>query len=141
MAVATYNPKKVLLSWGPILFEGYADGSMIEAVRNNQAVNLAIGSTGDGCRAISNDKSGTVTVNLLQSSLTNGLLNAQAIIDEESGDAVYPLFLKDLSGLDAVVAESAWIQKNADATYARETENRTWILETDSLNILVAGIP
>jgi len=141
MAVATYNPKKVLLSWGPVLFEGYADGSMIEATRNNQAVNLAIGSTGAGCRAISNDKSGTVTVNLLQSSLTNGLLNAQAIIDEASGDAVYPLFLKDLSGLDAVVAESAWIQKNADATYERETANRTWIFETDALIVFVGGIP
>ena len=136
-----HNPKKVLLSWGPILVSGYADGTFIEAARNNQSVNLAVGSTGAGCRAISNDKSGIVTVTLLQSAIINALLSASARLDEEAGSEVWPLLCKDLSGLDVIKAQSAWIQKPADGTYARETENRVWILETDVLDIFVAGIP
>jgi len=138
---ATYNPKKVIVAWGPIIMEGFADGTFIEAARNNPSVNLAVGSTGDACRAISNDKSGTVTVTLLQSSLTNALLTAQSLLDEQSGDGVLPLLIKDLSGVDLVKAESAWLQQPANATYARETENREWVLETDNLLILTGGIP
>lgn len=139
--VDTYNPKKVLMTWGEVLFTGFADGTMIEAARNNQSVNLAIGSTGDGARAISNDHSGIVTATLLQTAIINGLLSAALILDEETGDGVKPLQIKTIGGLDVIFAESAWIQKPASATYAREIESREWVFETDNLNIFMGGIP
>jgi hypothetical protein len=60
----TYDPKKVLVTWGEVLFSGFADGTFIAAARNNQGVNLVVGSAGDSARAISNDRSGTVTLTL-----------------------------------------------------------------------------
>jgi hypothetical protein len=142
MAVKSYNPKKVLVSWGEVLFSGFADGEFINAARNNQSVNLAVGSTGAGARAISNDKSGTITVTLLQSSLTNAQLSAAAIADEAGLDGgVKPFLIKDLSGVDLVKAETAWLQQPAAAPYAREISNREWVFETDALEILVGGIP
>lgn len=138
---ATYNPKKVLVSFGPILISGYADGVFIEAARNNQSVNLAVGSTGAGARAISNDKSGTVTITLLQSATVNALLSAAQKLDEATGDGVEPLLIKDLSGLDVISAPEAWIQQPAAGSYAREIENRVWVFETADLDIAIAGIP
>jgi len=138
---ATYNPKKVLATWGAILFDGYADGVFLEAERNNDSVNLAVGSAGNAARAISNDRSGIITVTLLQSSLINAALSAAYKLDELSGDGVFPFFIKDLSGVDLVSAESAWIQKPSPASYGREVENRVWIFETDVLDIIVGGIP
>lgn len=138
----TYDPKKVLVTFGPVLFSGFADGTFINAARNNQSVNLAVGSTGDAARAISNDKSGIVTLTLLQSSIVNGLLSAIEKADQERGDGVLPLFIKDLNGLDLVKASTAWVQKLADYNRGREIGdgNVAWILESDELDIFQGGL-
>ncbi len=138
----TYDPKKVLVSFGPVLFSGFADGTFINAARNNQGVNLAVGATGDAARAISNDKSGLVTLTLLQSSNVNALLSAIEKLDQENGDGVNPLFIKDLKGLDVVKASTAWIQKIPDYNRGREVAdgNVAWIFETDDLDIFQGGL-
>ena len=138
----TYDPKKVLVTFGPVLFSGFADGTFINAARNNQGVNLGVGSTGDSARAISNDKSGIVTLTLLQSSKVNALLSAIEIADQEEGDGVLPLFIKDLKGLDLVKAGTAWIQKIADYNRGRELAdgNTPWIFETDILEVFHGGL-
>lgn len=138
----TYDPKKVLTTFGPVLFSGFADGTFINAVRNNPGVNLGVGSTGDAARAISNDKSGIVTITLLQSSAVNGLMSAIEKADQENGDGVLPLFIKDLKGLDLVKAGTAWIQKLADYNRGRVIAdgNVVWVLETDDLDIFQGGL-
>ena len=137
----TYDPKKVLTSWGPVLFSGFADGVFINAARNNQGVNAVVGSTGDGARAISNDKSGIVTLTLLQSSIVNALMTSIAKQDEISGDGIHPLQIKDLGGVDLVKADM-WIQKIADYNRGREIGdgNVVWVLETTSLDIIQGGL-
>lgn len=137
----TYDPKKYLMSWGPVLFSGFADGTFINAARNNQSVNLAVGSTGDAARAISNDKSGIVTATLLQTARVNNALSALEKIDQASGDGIFPLLIKDLGGLDIVKAANMWIQKLADMNRGREIGdgNVVWVLETDNLDILQGG--
>ena len=138
----TYDPKKLLISFGPVLFSGLADGVFVTAVRNNQGSNLAVGSTGDAGRAISNDKSGLVTITLLQTSNVNGLLSAIEKADQESGDGVFPLFIKDLRGFDLVKASTAWIQKVADFNRGRVVAdgNIAWPFETDDLDIVQGGL-
>lgn len=139
----TYDPKKVLTTWGEVLFSGFADAVMIAAARNNQGVNLSVGVTGDAARAISNDKSGTITIVLLQTSTVNALLTAAAKADELSGDGVKPFFIKDLRSLDLVKAENAWIRRTADYNRGRELPdgNMEWVFETDDLDIFAGGIP
>lgn len=138
----TYDPKLVVVSWGPVLFSGFADGTFINAVRNNQSVNLGIGSTGDGARAISNDKSGIVTLTLLQTAKVNALLSAIGQADELVGSGVHPLLIKDLKGLDLVAAINMWIQKTPDYNRGREIGdgNTAWAFETDELNIFHGGL-
>jgi hypothetical protein len=139
----TYDPKKILASFGPVLFSGFADGVMITAVRNNPGVNLAVGSTGDSARAISNDESGLITITLLQTSNVNALLSAIEKLDQATGDGVNPFFIKNLNGVDLVSAASAWIQKPADYNRGREIGdgNTEWIFETPNLNIVHGGAP
>ncbi len=138
----TYDPKKILITFGPVLFSGFADGVFVTAVRNNQGVSLGVGSTGDAGRAISNDKSGIVTITLLQSAQVNGLLSAIEKADQENGDGVLPLFIKDLRGFDLVKASTAWIQKVADYNRGRVLAdgNVVWPFETDDLDIVQGGL-
>lgn len=139
MSVKSYDPNAVTLVFAGIPVEGYADGTFVNVARNNPAFALTVGSSGEGARAKSNDKSGTVTLTLIQSSLSNDALSAIAALDEASSDGVGPLLMKDLSGRSLYAAETAWIQKVSDAEFAREITSREWVIETDSLEVFVGG--
>ncbi len=136
-----YDPKQVIVSFKGILISGYADGTFVSAERNNDSFNLTVGSDGEGVRAKSNDRSGRVTFTLLQSSVANPALSACLLLDENSdnGDGVGPLTVTDLSGTTVLFAETAWLTKPATASFAREAEDREWVLETDSLEMLVGS--
>jgi hypothetical protein len=137
--VKSYNPADVSIIFAGIPIEGFADGTFLVAERDNPSFTKMVGADGEGARAKSNDTGGTVTLTLMQTSLANDALSAIAALDEASGDGVGPLLVKDNSGRTLVIAESAWVQKPANAEFARELSNREWVLESDNLNIFDGG--
>lgn len=139
--VKTYNPKEVILTVGPYIISGYADGSFITVERNEDAWSLQIGTDGEGTRSKSNNRSGTVTTRLMQSSDSNQVLSALALADEQSGAGIVPIFIKDGSpgGTTLVIAESGWVRKLPSVEYDRTALGREWVLETDVLTINVGG--
>lgn len=139
MSVKTYNPADVQLVIAGILVSGYADGTFIAIGRDNPSFTSGTGADGEGWRAKSNDKSGTCTLTLLQTSLSNDGLSALNALDEASGDGVGPLLLKDNSGRSLYSAETVWLEKPADAEFAREQSDREWVVKTDKLNVFVGG--
>lgn len=139
MSVKTYDPAAVNIIFAGIPIDGFADGTFITVARDNPSYNLSIGSDGEGARAKSNDKSGTVTITLMQNSRTNDLLSALSIADELSGDGIGPFLMKDLSGRTLCAAETAWLEKPSDVEFAREITNREWVIKTDALDIFAGG--
>lgn len=139
MSAKSYDPAQVSVIFAGIIVEGYADGTFVLAARNNPSFSLKVGASGEGARAKSNDRSGTVTITLMQSSASNDLLSAQAALDEASGDGIGSLLIKDLSGTTLVSAETAWIQKPSDMERAKEISDAQWVIETDVLNMFVGG--
>ena len=129
----TYNPAQVAVVFNGHEVSGYADGSFVTVARDEDGWGLSVGSSGEGVRSKMNNKSGTITVTLIQSSESNTFLSGFAELDELSGGGQGPLLVKDNSGSSLHVCESAWIQKVADAEYAREAGSREWVFRTDNL--------
>src|SRR5688572_18999118 len=111
--LANYDPGLVVITWGSIIFQGFSDGSMITAERDEDAYTKVVGAQGDTVRVRNRNRNGMVTVNLQQSSLTNVALSALATIDETTNLGVAPLQVKDLNGTTLIAAPSAWIRKIA----------------------------
>lgn len=139
MSVKTYNPADVTIIFAGIPVGGFADGTFVTVARDNPSFTSLTGSDGEGARSKSNDKSGTVTITLLQTSESNDALSAVALLDENTGDGVAPLMVVDKSGRTICAAETAWIEKPADAEFAREISNREWVLKTDNLQMGIGG--
>lgn len=137
--VDTFRFEDVTAVWNGVPIEGFAPDTAIEATRTTEAYRRVTGSGGASARASSGDRGGTVTFTLLQTSKTNAALTAFAVLDEQNGDGVGPLLIKDLGGNDVILAEAAWIQKRPDAMYGNTVQNRVWVLEADNLEILVGG--
>lgn len=140
MSVKTFDPKNLLISAGPNQLTGFAEGSFVTVARDEDAFNLTVGSDGEGARAKSNIKSGTVTLTLLQSSAGNDILSTLAKSDELNGGGVFPLLVKDASGRSLFAAETAWVQKLPDSEFSNEITSREWVIRTDKLEAFVGGL-
>lgn len=131
--VRKYNPGDVLVTAAGQAIQGFADGTFINATRNDDAFTLSVGADGEATRAQSNNRSGRVEITLQQTSPANAILNELANADELSGQGVFGLQAVDRSGSTVIAAERAWVVKKPDTGFAKETENRVWILETNDL--------
>lgn len=141
MPAKVYNPKDIVIIFGPVIVSGFADGTFCNVVFNEDAYTLQVGTDGEGTRSKSNNRSGTATFTTMQSSDANDLLSAIHNLDlnTSGGDGIQPLLIKDLQGRSLYTAETAWIRKNPDSEFAREAGPREWVIETDSMVALVGG--
>ncbi len=140
MGVKTFDPAKVSLIFGGHIVEGFADGTFITAARNNDTWSRQGGASGEQTRTKSNDRSGTMTIVLMQSSISNAVLQGFASADEISNAGKVPALIKDGNCSEIVTAETAWVQKPADKEHGKEASDRTWIFETGELIYLGGGI-
>jgi hypothetical protein len=139
MAVKTFDPDKLAISIGGNLITGFAEGSFVKVSRDTDSFNLTVGSDGEATRVKTNNKAGTVVITLQQSSASNDILSALAASDELSNGGAVPLLVKDNSGRSLYSAETAWVQKYADAEYSNDVTDREWTIRTDALAFFVGG--
>jgi len=135
----TYDPKDYSLIVGGHIVSGFADGTFMTAARNNDTWTQAVGADGEGARAKSNDKSGTVVLTLMQSSSSNSVLSGFHTADELNNDGQIPVLIKDNNGDTVIAAATAWVRKPSDVELSKEITNREWTIETDKLEMLVGG--
>lgn len=135
----TYDPKEVAVIINGQTLSGFADGTFVTVERDEDSWSLSIGTDGEGARAKSNNKSGTITVTLQQTSDSNKILSDLALADELTSTGTFPVLIKDASGYSIHSAEIAWIQKPATAEYAREAGNREWVIRTHELYTYSGG--
>ena len=136
-----YDPNEVSLIIGSHIAGGFADGTFLTVARNNDLFTLAVGASGEAARSKSNDRSGRFTLTLMQSSETNDILNGFAAADERGNAGKFPVLVKDNNGNAIYEATEAWVVKKPDSGYAKEIENREWIIETGELIHETGGIP
>lgn len=134
-----YDPKQVILAVGGNVIIGYADGTYISAERNEDAFALVVGADGETARARSQDRSGVVTLTLMQTSPSNDALTAFAALDELSGTGVVSLMMKDMLGTTLVAAQNAWVRKFPAVEFGKELTTREWAIECDFLAVFAGG--
>ena len=137
--VRTYDPKKVVVTFGTTTITGYAEGTFISIERAGDIFSTVKGADGGVDRVNNNNNIFTVEITLKQTSPTNEELTTLSIADALANAGVFQLAIKDLrtsrtaeiTGIDGIdkavfVAAQAWIQKDPDTEYSDAMSNRTW---------------
>jgi hypothetical protein len=136
----TYDPKDVLVIVGGFALSGFAPDTFVEVVRNADAMTLVMGADGQGVRTKSADRSGRITIRLLQTSESNAILDAFANADELDGSGAVPAMVKDNRGLILHAAEQAWVVKKPSSEFGgSESQPREWVLESDNIAMVEGG--
>lgn len=139
MAVKTYDPKAISVIIGAQPMKGFADGDFVGVERNEDNWTLTVGADGESTRSKNANKSGKITITLLGSSESNDYLSQLAAADELSGNGTFTGLIKDNRGRSLYSFATGWITRTANATYAKESPTREWVIETDELVTYVGG--
>lgn len=135
----TYDPSRVVLSFGGHQVSGFGDDTFIEADRDEDSFAKSTGVDGEMTRSKSNNFGGFVQITLKQSSNTNDFLSALLAADEASGAGVVPLLLKDLSGTTVLASAKSWVRRLPANAWARAAGERVWMIDCAALIGLVGG--
>lgn len=138
--VRTYDPKQVVITFGAIIFTGFASGTFIQVARSGDLFEKNKGSDGTVDRTNKNAFDFRVTVTLKQTSLTNDLLSAVQVSDIISNLGVLPMTIKQLNGTTLFFAPQAWIAKDPDDEFADVSGNREWIFDTGVAEKFTGGV-
>lgn len=139
MVLRTYDPASVVISVGGVPMSGFADGTFLTVDRDENAFTKVTGADGTSTRVKSNNRSGTMTLTLKQSSPSNDILSGFAALDELSNLGVVPIIIKDLSGNSLFFSATGWVQKYPSTEFAKEISNREWTLDLVDVDMFVGS--
>lgn len=104
---------------------------------------MTIGADGEGMHSLKADKSGTVTVRLLDTSSRNSLLqamfNAQTLSSSAHGNNV--ITIRNSANSETVVCRGCAFQKAPDRTYAEEGSTLEWVFDAIKIDISRGDYP
>lgn len=129
----SYDPKNVKLVFGPVLVEGFAEGSFVNVEYNEDQFTLQVGSDGESSRSKRNNNSARLTVQLMPGAAANAALSAILSADKAAGAGIFPVALTDLSTGTTFAGANAWLVRDPGYDFQTEAQPREWIIETDNL--------
>ncbi|AFU62373.1 hypothetical protein [Escherichia phage EC6] len=132
-----YSPKDVVCSWNGIAIEGFAPDSFLRLQRTSPLVTPVVGAGGQVALTRSADKTGTIEIELMQTSLSNQMLSAiQAKQDnmELEEDISSNFVIYDPSGSVLATGINAWLQELPQIELGRDQNSKTWIFGCEKLD-------
>lgn len=132
-----YSPKDVVCSWNGIAIEGFAPDSFLRLQRTSPLVTPVVGAGGQVALTRNADKTGTIEIELMQTSLSNQMLSAiQAKQDdmELEEDISSNFVIYDPSGSVLATGINAWMQEMPQIELGRDQNSKTWIFGCEKLD-------
>jgi len=139
MGLKVYDPAQVVVVFGGAKIDGMAPSSRVK-ITFPELYTKVVGIDGEVGRGKKNDRTASVTIELLQTSASNDVLMAFFIADDASPiGAILPLMIKNLNGTTLFVTPGAWIKKLPEVTYAAEVGTNTWEIDCSDVESFVGG--
>ena len=130
----TYSPDDLQVIIGGFPISGFAKGTFVSVERASDGSSLVTGINGTGARAKNRDRSGIVSLVLLQTSPSNDILSEFYSLDELSPKGqTLTLMVKDVTGSTIASSDAIWIKKLPKIEFSETIMNREWSFE--GLNI------
>jgi len=131
--VTTYDPRKVIVTFGGMPIGGFAGGTFINVTASADRFTKVVGADGEIARSKSADNTHEVTITLMQSSMSNRYLSTVEQLDKLASQGILPLTITDLNGGTLKFWPQAWITKDPDLGFAAELTDREWTFQTGQI--------
>lgn len=132
-----YSPKDVVCSWNGIAIEGFAPDSFLRLQRSSPLITPVVGAGGQVALTRNADKTGTIEIELMQTSPSNqmlSLIQAKQDAMELEEDITSNFIIFDPSGSVLATGVNAWLQELPQVELGREQTTKTWIFGCEKLD-------
>lgn len=132
----TYNPANVQITWGGWVFNGYAEGTFVEASRNTDNTSMSEGADGSiGITKIPS-RSGQITLTLQQNSPSNMFLSKVQLAQDASDEDIIraDMTVRDKSGSFLAYLNSAHIMTPTGFTLGDDQQPKTWTFYAERMD-------
>jgi len=138
---ATIDHEQLYVIFGSYRIKGRAKGQSISVAYDEDAFQKNVGIDGEGYFVKNSDYGATITITLVQSSVSNFVLSTLHNADRKTpGGLMLPLVIREANGRTLLAAGRARIMKQADATWSDGGEVRTWTISTTRLEGVVGDV-
>ena len=121
--VTTFAPKDVILEIQKYQLPGIVS---ITLEWQTPPFTMVKGIRGSSTRVRNKNSSAVLTVEVLQTSIANDLLDSIVKEDLRTGQAKLTVLLKDLSGRFGVQSQQGYVQARPSVTFSNTSDNRVW---------------
>jgi len=138
-SLPVYSASQVSLAWGFVNFEGFSGDNIVSVEYNSDMTSEVVSCDGKLATSISPDRTGTVTVELMQSSSTHHQLTGILASQDARGDLTRSDFvISDPSGGAGYIARNAYIKKAPTMGLGVEQQTREWTFYAERIEPLNA---
>jgi hypothetical protein len=128
MALRTYDFNRVVVLFAGFPITGFGSNGGVSITFNEDVWDPVVGADGEESRARKNNDGAECTITLMQTSMSNDLLQGFLELDIATGYGVYPMLIKDLNGLSTYGSAAAYIKARPAASYNAGVEEREWTI-------------
>lgn len=138
--LSAYDPALVAVIFGGARIEGMVPGSRVK-VTFPERFKKVVGIDSEVARTKNADKTVQISIELLQTSLSNDILMGFHLADDAAPSGiVLPCMIKNLLGTFLVSAPGSWIVgPPKEVAYGPDVVGNTWIIDTGQASSFVGG--
>lgn len=132
--IATYDPTKMMVVIGAVPASGFADGTFVSVSQDGESFTKKVGADGEVARARMANRSGTMTLTLMSTSVTNAALTAF-----HTAETIFPVQIKD--GSNVVFGAQCWVEKPPTLERGTEVGDAEWTIAIAKVEWALDGNP
>jgi hypothetical protein len=136
----TYSANLVIITFGTHIVTGYAEDSFINLEKDGDGVTRYVGADGEVARSMSLNKCYNITLTLSGASPTNDYLMNLWNKDQQRGDGIEPITVKDLAGGRLFNANECWIVNPPAYNPGATLPDMEWTLNTGKADYVSENI-
>lgn len=137
---SVYDPRRVLVTFGPVPLIGRAPGRSITIRRDVPTWRSVDGTNGEFKRVRTRKKSGTIEVTMRGTAPVNRGLGILAKLDERNGSLIGTIAVTDTLNGGLLLSTKAYIESFPEMSYGSAEGDITWRFICDDLDMLYPGI-
>lgn len=109
--------------------EGLANGTFITISKDVPIISTQRSADGHIARTIRKDDGYTLSLSVVQTSVSNTILSRLFAADRVTYQGKFPIFIKDNNGSTVFAAGTCWITNEPNVTFANGVEVREWTIQ------------
>ncbi len=139
-SLPTYSAREVQVAWGGAILEGFSADNIVNLMYNTDLTTETIGADGFLATSVTPDRSGTVTIELMQTSKSTRLLGNVVFYQNNLSDTADILkadvAISDPSGSVLAIARNAYVKTAPEVALGVEQATHEWVFYSEKIDFL-----